>query len=491
MGKTNYLLILIFFIFTSCAGLQNYYSKLEKYMINENYNKAQKLVTDSKNIYGNKNEFLYYADLGLLYHLSNKYQQSNANFEIAKKIYEENYTKSISLGVFSLFANDNVVPYYGHYYEIAYVNIFCALNYILQGQDKEAVVEAKQIDNLFKKINADTFGKTFYNDDPFIRYFMGLVYENAGYYNDALISYKLALRNYDKSIYSKETFKNKNNCGYNLPVPTDLIQSLYDLYIYLGFSQEASNLKEKFNIHFKEKTQNYGELIIVNYNGLSPKKVDNIIELSFYKAWPYFNSTKISSKEQEQAEKVRAAVQAGFSDDYIKIAFPKYERYQNKISSFIVEEKIFEENNKTKTFKQNIGYSYVAGDIGTLLINALQDENLAIYSKTIARAVGRYVLSKVVVEQVNQQESKSNNTLSFLTNSILNIANSMLEKADTRSWKTLPETINMSKIFLPEGHHNLTIKYLTSSKLVVYEEHISVDIIKNKKTFVVTKSFRN
>ena len=88
-------------------------------MISENYNKAQKLVTDSKNIYGNKNEFLYYADLGLLYHLSNKYQQSNANFEIAKKIYEENYTKSISLGVFSLFANDNVVPYYGHYYEIA------------------------------------------------------------------------------------------------------------------------------------------------------------------------------------------------------------------------------------------------------------------------------------------------------------------------------------------------------------------------------------
>ena len=67
----------------------------------------------------------------------------------------------------------------------------------------------------------------------------------------------------------------------------------------------------------------------------------------------------------------------------------------------------------------------------------------------------------------------------------------MLEKSDKRSWKTLPETINMSKIFLPEGHHNLTIKYLTSSKLVVYEEHISVYIIKNKKTFVVTKSFRN
>jgi hypothetical protein len=66
-----------------------------------------------------------------------------------------------------------------------------------------------------------------------------------------------------------------------------------------------------------------------------------------------------------------------------------------------------------------------------------------------------------------------------------------LEKADKRSWKTLPETINMSRIYLPEGHHDLTIKYLTSSQTVVYEEQISVDIIKNKKHFVITKSFKN
>lgn len=489
MKRINYLLILIFFIFVSCAGFQNYYSKLEKYLISENYNKAQNLVVDSKDTYGNKNEFLYYVDLGLLNHLSGNYKQSNINFESAKQIYEKNYTKSISAGAFSLFANDNVIPYYGHSYETAYINIFCALNYILQGQDNEAVVEARQIDNLFKKINADTYGKAFYTDDPFIRYFMGLVYENAGYYNDALISYKLALRNYNKSMFSNEKNKGKNKCGYNLPIPQDLIQSLYNLYIYLGFSQEANNLKKRFNINFKENNQNYGELIIVNYNGLSPKKVDDIIELSFYKAWPYFTSTKVSSWEQEQAEKVRNAVRAGFSDDYIKIAFPKYERYQNKISSFIVKEKTIDVNNKT--FKQDIGNSYIVGDIGTLLISALQDENLAIYSKTIARAVGRYVLAKVVADQVKQQESKNNNTLSILTNSILNIANSMLEKADKRSWKTLPETINMSRLYLTEGNHNLTITYLTSSQLVVYEEEININIIKGKKTFVITKSFRN
>lgn len=491
MNKKTYTLILTLALFVSCSGLQSYYYKLEKYMINENYDRAQSLIDVSKKYYGTKNEFLYYLDLAFTQHLSQNYQQSNDNFETAKKIYDANYTKSISAGAFSLFANDNVIPYYGHTYEMAYINVFCALNYILQGLDNEALVEARQADNLFKKINADSYGKAFYNDDPFVRYFMGMVYENAGYYNDAIISYKLALRNYDKSLYSKTNYKQpKGNIGYNLPVPKDLIYSLYNLYVKFGFSQEAEKLKTIFPFFVSENNEdNCGELIIVNYNGLSPKKVDNIMEISFYKAWPYFVSTKVSTQEQDQAEKVKSTVRAGFSDDYIKIAFAKYERYQNKITSFEVENTSIP--NKNSSEQDILSNSYIVSDIGTLLISALQKENLATYSKTIARAVGRYVIAKTVTDQIRQQESKDNNTLSILTNSFLNITNSLLEKADKRSWRTLPETINMAKIYLPEGEHTLNIKYLSSTKTTVYSEKIKVDIKRNKKTFVITKSFKN
>lgn len=490
MNKTKYTLILIVFLFISCAGLQSYYYKLEKYMTSEKYIDAESLVNVSKDTYGDKNKFLYHLDLAFVQHLSKNYLQSNDNFETAKQIYDENYTKSISAGAFSLFANDNVIPYYGHAYEMAYVNVFCALNYILQGFDNEAVVEARQVDNLFKKVNADSYGKAFYNNDPFVRYFMGIVYENAGYYNDAIISYKSALKNYDTSFYS-DTKKEKDNVGYNLPVPKDLIYSLYKLYVKLGFSQEAENLRQKYAFALSEQydDKSCGELIIVNYNGLAPKKIDSIIELSFFKAWSYFVSTEVSTQEQEQAEKVKAAVRAGFSDEYIKIAFPKYERFDNKISSFLVEvvAPTTEKNLRQKTISDE---SYVAADIGSLLISALQKENLAIYSKTIARAVGRYVLAKAVTEQVRQKES-NDNTLSILTNSILNITKSLLEKADKRSWRTLPETINMTRLFLPEGEHTLNIKYLNSLKTTVYSEQISVEIKRNKKTFIITKSFKN
>lgn len=496
--KIKYFILLSLIFFISCGGLNKYFYKLEESIMKNDYNKTKELIISSKNSYGAKNEFLYYLDLGFVEHLAGNYEQSNEAFEQAKQIYDQNYTKSISAGAFSLFANDNVIPYYGHPYEISYVNVICALNYVLQGQNNEAVVEARQVDNLFRKVNADSNGKAFYNDDPFIKYFMGIIYENAGYYNDALISYKSALKNYDTSLYVQtqddysyysQKKKENKNIGYSLSAPKDLIYKIFDLYEYFGFSNEAYEFKNKYSSMFNNRIKpdtSCGELIIVNYNGLSPKKVDSVIELAFSKAWVYFNAESITSKEQDDVNKVRSAVAAGFSGDYIKVAFPKYERYDNQITTFSVEEI----DAKTKTSLGQEFYGYSAADMGTLMISALQRENLVIYSKTIARAVGRYVLAKVVADQVRQQENdKNGGWLGVLTQATLNVTNSMLEKADKRSWRTLPDKINMARIYLPEGEHTFKINYMNSFKNVIYTDTITAEIKKGKKTFIITKSY--
>ena len=465
LNKIKYLLFLLPFIFVSCSGVQSYYSKLETFMTKEKYVDAQALVDKSEKVYGKKNKLLYYLDLGLTLHLAKNYQQSNAAFEQAKQIYSINYTK---------ISNDNVIPYYGQPYEMAYANVFCALNYILQGQDNEAVVEARQADNLFKKIKADSNGKAYYKDDGFVRYFMGLVYENAGYYNDALISYKLALRNYTANTEEKY-------------VPDDLLYSLYTMYYKLGMSSEAEQLKLKFpKVEFFQygQNKNSGEVIIVNYNGLSPKKVDNILEFSFYNAWPYFVSSAASSPEQEKVEQVFSAVRAGIANDFIKVAFPKYVRYENEIACFNVETILTDENSR------NISNSYLAADVASVMEGVLKSKNTAVYAKTIARSVARYVLTKVVSNQVRQQEKKGDHSLSILTNSIMNIASSFIEKADKRSWRTLPETINMARFALPAGDHKLKVNYMNYYNNVAVTEQIDVVVTPGKKTFVILKSFK-
>jgi len=478
----KYLLILLpfVFVFVSCSGVNNYYSKLETFMAKEKYDNAQSLVDKSEKVYGKKNKLLYYLDLGLTLHLAKNYQQSNAAFEQAKEIYSLNYTKSISQGAVSLFSNDNVITYYGYPYEMAYASVFCALNYILQGQDNEAVVEARQIDNLFKKIKADSNGKAYYKDDGFVRYFMGLVYENAGYYNDALISYKLALRNYN-------TNNSEKNKDYFIDAPDDLLCSLYTLYHKLGMSAEAEQLKTNFpEVKFFRygQNKNSGEVIIVNYNGLSPKKIDNILEFSFYDAWPFFTASAATSPDQEKVEQVFSAVRAGIATDFIKVAFPKYVRYDNEITCFNVETVFTKENS------QSISNSYLADDIALIMETVLKNKNAAIYAKTIARSVARYVLTRVVSDQVRQQEKNGDHTLSILTRSILNITSSLLEKSDKRSWRTLPENINMARFSLPAGTHKLKINYMNNYKNIVATEQTEVIVEPDKKTFVILNSFK-
>lgn len=427
-------------------------------MEKEDFAQALSLAEKSQNKYGNKNILLYHLDVGMLAHLNSNYEESNKEFEQAKQLYSENYTKSVSAGLFSLFTNDTVVPYYGLPYEMAYTNIFCSLNYIMLGKTNESVVEARQVDNLFKKLVADSSGKAFYQDDGFVRYLMGLIYENAGYMNDALISYKLALKTYPKTIS-------------NTPVPKDLINSLYNAYLSLSMFNEAKAFKDEYPFVYKNNFNNKGELIIINYNGLSPKKADYFIQMSFDKAWLYYVNADMIQEDQEEAQRIASATIAGLSKDTIKFAFPKYVRISNSITSFSI--------------KDDAGKSFLAQDMATMMENYLKNYNTVIYARTIARAVGRYLIAKNISNQVEKQSGKDSGNIA---NALFNVANSFLEKADTRSWRSLPENINILRKAIAPGNHNLTIEFYDKNSNIVKTKNIQTKIIANKKTFVIVNS---
>jgi hypothetical protein len=430
-------------------------------MEKEDFGQALALAEDSQSKYGDKNLFLYYLDTGMLAHLNGSYEKSNLEFEKAKQLYSQNYTKSISAGLFSLFTNDNAVPYYGLPYEAAYINVFCSLNYVMLGKINESVVEARQADNLFKKLVADSTGKAFYRDDGFVRYLMGLIYENAGYINDALISYKLALKAYPNTI-SKT------------PAPDDLINSLYNAYLSLSMYEEAKNLKDKYPFVKKNNFANKGELIVVNYNGISPKKTEYFLQLSFDKAWLYYVNADMIQEDQEEAQRITSAAIAGLSKDTIKFSFPKYVRIPNSITSFSI--------------KNNDGKSFMAQDMATMMENYLTHYNTTIYARTIARAVGRYIISKQITDNV---EKNSGEKTGSIVNALFNVANSLIEKADTRSWRSLPENINILKMPLEPGDHNLTLEFYDKNSNIVKTKNIKAKIISNKKTFIIINSLGN
>ena len=64
-----------------------------------------------EDLYGEKTEFLYYFDLGVLYHYSGNFQESAANFDKAEKIYDDLYTHSVTNEAAAIVTNDNIRPY--------------------------------------------------------------------------------------------------------------------------------------------------------------------------------------------------------------------------------------------------------------------------------------------------------------------------------------------------------------------------------------------
>jgi len=453
----------VILLFCGCASnMTAYYKDLRAKIDAGDYKSAAEFVDKSKGKYGKKNILLFYLDAGMLNHLAQNYMDSAKYFESAKRKFEEYYQKSITAGAMSMIYNDTSLPYYGENFERVHIGAFEALDYILDGQDNEAVVEARQSNTLFRQFAVEKNNKNFYKDDAFIRYFMGIVYENAGYINDAYISYIKAIKLYKDGIVP-------------MPVPKDLVDSAYTTALQLGMKDRAADIKSEYpGAQETDIPEGYGECIIIDYHGFMPKKVDNVLEFALFNIWHYINQVTVDDdKERRDFDKARTIAISAFANDYIKVAFPKYEKIPNKIQSVTIR------------YGDSSARTYMVQDFGTLAQKNLESEISKIYAKTLARAAVKYAIGKSVSKAVSD---KTNSAWGTLTQIAFNLYNSLSETADKRGWNTLPETILMSRIYLSEGTNEITVEFRDAGGNIIKTETATVEIKRGGKTFVVVRS---
>jgi hypothetical protein len=475
-----FILFFIFIILTSCATtkVEDFYKNLAPLIEEQDIGGA---VSFASNFYENAdkyNKLLYALELGLLYHKNGNYKDSNKIFEEVKSIY------SMRDYISTTFCDDILFPsyYLGEDFEIAYTNFFCSLNYLKTKKFKlkrnEAVVEARQVNNLFNKIKIDS-PDSIYKDDPFIRYFMGIIYQNAEYYSDAMISYKLALTAYS----------NYNIC--NLDVPKDLINNLYTLYCYFGLKKDANNLKKQYS--YAKKTNITENLIVINYNGIAPRQIEQTVSIPFEVAW---------NKYYKKNNMYKYGVIREFNLYEISVNFPVYKNYNNVIKSFKIE--ITDKNDTSKKYYTE---SFLVTDFSTILKKHLKEPN---YKSLFYSRINKYVIALKEIEVLKKQyEQKKHNILSnqsldyhsknreiedLYKETMLNIRDiktslNVLNKLNLKSWRSLPETINMAKINLPCGKYNIIIQYLDKNGNIVETKEIETKINNKKNKFLLTNSY--
>ncbi|MDR1941769.1 MAG: hypothetical protein LBQ47_05525 [Endomicrobium sp.] len=444
--------------------MSGYYADLKAKLDLQDYKSAAEFVDSSKKKYGKKNILLFYLDSGLINHFADNYSKSSKSFDSAKKQFEFYYTKSISAYGASMVFNDSALPYYSRDYEIAHTCVFEALNYILSSNADEAVVEARRADTMFKMFSANQNGKNFYKDDGFIRYFMGFVYENAGYLNDAHLSYYLALKAYKDGLAEIEP-------------PQDLINDAYTTAVLLNFDERISEIKKSYPSAKKTLIpRGYGECIILDYNGYIPEKIEKTFDFALYDIWPYINEVSVDDQDKRDFDKARSIGVAAFADDYIKVAFPQYKDAANAVNSFSVSAS---GGNKK---------SYPVQDFSAIAKKCLKNDTGKIYAKTLARAAVKYVVGKSVSAAVQRS---TGDAWGALTQAAFNVYSAVSANADTRDWKTLPDKILMSRFFLPAGQNSLTVNFIGASGEILASKEVGVFIKEGKKNFVVLRSVLN
>jgi hypothetical protein len=112
-------------------------------------------------------------------------------------------------------------------------------------------------------------------------------------------------------------------------------------------------------------------------------------------------------------------------------------------------------------------------DIDALARYSLEQAMPGIMARATARAMVKY----------NTQHTANNN--SELAGLLMTITNLVTERADTRSWTTLPQEIELRRIRLPVGEHQIQLQMLNTAGQIVDVMDEKVTIKPRQTSFVI------
>ncbi len=398
-------------------------------------------------------------ELGLIAHYADLFVESNKAFGLAENIAEERYTKSLSKEALSLVTTDKIRPYPGTRYERLFGHYYHTLNYIYLNQLDEALVECRRATGLINYFRGedekyDAFGAGF------LAYLTGTVYEAVGEWNNALISYKQAAAYYQAA--AKKT---------GVPMPPDVGHAVVRLAQMLNFTDDFERYRKQYG-EPPTRPKNYGELILFYETGYVPRKRQQT--LTFPILTTDFGDDDDDDDDKKKTERFIPTLLAreGMEVDDIELEYLLH----------VAMPTIRSERPRFAGIQVSVGEEKAHGvlieDIERVAIETLKAERPVTLLRTLGRALLKYLTFR--------KADKKNEILGAL----VNIAAVVTEKADTRSWQTLPNQIFMVRMPLPAGTHKLQFSFLDANGQGGRDEPgPGVEIQSNRITFWNHRSY--
>lgn len=443
-GRARALQLAIGIVVSLLAGCATHTAKLttlRPLLMEEHHDEALALVDEEL---GDKDALLADLERGLILHDAGRYEESNAVFTAAERRAKDLEAISLTEGPLSLVTNDLARSYRARPFEMAMIPYYRSLNYLRLGAREGAMVEARKASLLLRDAVDGTLGRDGHGvqglafertrDDPFLLYYSGMLYDWDGELNDAFIAYRNAAVAY-------QDIGNLVGIG----IPPSLAGDLERTGRRLGFGAELDELRALCPEVFAAAATSgadgrwpagTGEVVLLVETGWVATKGQ--VELSL----PILKSDEFDSRDDwawtlaSRSEYRRGYYRQSQVAYWLQVALPTMAPPEVADHRLVVHVTGHGSTGSTLVHRPSAlaGITFEA-EYGTILF------------RTVLRALVKYL----TYTAANKQSSG----LGFL----MNLFNAVSEVADTRSWLTLPDQIQLVRLQLPAGVHDLELAW--------------------------------
>ncbi|MCA9463186.1 MAG: hypothetical protein KC590_13765 [Nitrospira sp.] len=423
----------------------SHYAGIERSLFQGNPQEAVEIIQSAKDQYGKKDYLLYLLDQGMVQHLAGYYSESNQVLEEAYQLVEELYTTRLRDEASALLVNEARKPYEGTPHEHVMINVIKALNYAALQQWNEAMVEARRIDHRLNVLHDKQESTEAYQEDPFARYLVGMLYEITGDLNNAYVGYRKAELVYEDSrAWSRVLLPDL--------LKTDLIRTAERL----GLPDEAQQYRTKYpDVASALTLDNPGEsaqLLVISYHGQGPKKEDLVIDVPVsLDALQLVALTKPGFGRSSRATRGGEALLYGIHGRIARIALPRFTMPHSSVAYDVIKV----QSGSTQVNKQ----SQRVYDLAAVAEKNLADD----YDGLVLRAVARSAMKMAAAEGIGlgARAAAGRNHRDWigpLVGGIARIFALATEEADTRTWRTLPGEIELTRVWVKPGDYVVGIQ---------------------------------
>lgn len=380
-------------------------------------------------------QFLYRAQRGHLLHLAGEYVASNREFELAIAIAEELEPFSLSETVTDYTLNEAARTYHGEDFERAYIHYYMALNYLAMDDLEDALVECRRIDQVFRELDARYEEETGrYQDDGFIRYLSGLIYEARGESDEAFIDYLHAVLAYEGESGSET----------GMGVPPGLLESFVCGGRRQGRDDDVVALVDSVDVTCGPRPA--AEIVVVIDHGWAPYKREASLEVPIV--------------EESVSEDYRSHIDL---KALVKVAIPELESVPALQTGFSVAA-----SDTTSSESGALVFAERVQDVDALSRWTLERRRAALLTRSAIRATLKTVAllkaqdareeSREKQEDKGEERSWLSRIVDFTVDHVAPVVVGQIEQADTRGWILLPSDVWIARIPVEPGEYDLTVR---------------------------------